>query len=134
VTKPSPHEIYDTKEGRQKRLIFEPQVDLSNIPSRLNLTKLGLFNIKLDILHDSTNLTSLTHLYLENVTLLCTIEKFTVFISGLTNLTMLSVKDCKFITDHMVVHINRLPRLAKLWCTNSGIVTTSSIRKGIIVA
>jgi len=131
--KPSPHEIYDTKEGRQKRLIFEPEVDLSHIPPILNLTKLGLFNVKLNITKLPTSLTYLTHLYLHNVTLECAIDMFTTFLASLINLKELSVVGCKFVTDHTITYINGLPKLTQLQCTESGIINISTIRKGIIV-
>lgn len=134
VTKQSQNEIYDSKEGRIKRLIFESKVDLSLIPSEIVLSKLGCFNIKLDISDKIEHLKSLECVYLENVTLVCTIDKFEKFLLSLTKLEELSVKNCKFVTDHTIKCINSLPELKKIWCTESGIVAKSSFRKGITLS
>jgi len=129
----SPSETYDTKEGRYKRLIITPKVDLTDIPTQINLTKMGLFNIELDITTIPTNLKSLTHLYLENVTLNCDHLVFINFLSLLINLEQLSVSNCTFVTNLTITHINCLPKLTKIWCAGSGITDTSLFRKDITV-
>lgn len=130
---PSPNEIYDSKEGRKRRLIFEEKVNLSLFNSKIKLDKLGLFNISLDILTIPENLFSITSLYLDNVRLLCTVEKFIEFITSLKKLTHLSIRNCKFFTDHLVTYINDLPELKILWTRNSGISSSSLFREDIII-
>jgi hypothetical protein len=129
----SPSETYDTEEGRYKRLIITPKVDLTDIPTHINLTKMGLFNIELDITTIPTNLKSITHLYLENVTLNCDHLVFINFLSLLINLEQLSVSNCTFVTNLTITHINYLSKLTKIWCAGSGITDTSLFRKDITV-
>lgn len=131
ATQPSLNEIYDSNAGRQKRLIFESEVDISLIPSGIRLEKLGLFNIKLDVSLKYEPIRHIKCLYLHNVTLICTIDKFEKFLSSLSNLEELSVRGCKFITDSTIKCINGLSKLTKIWFAESGIITPSSLRKDI---
>lgn len=129
----SPSETYDTEEGRYKRLIITQKVDLTDIPTHINLTKMGLFNIELDITTIPTNLKYITHLYLENVTLNCDHLIFINFLSSLINLKQLSISNCTFVTNLTIIHINYLPKLTKIWCAGSGITDISLFRKDITV-
>jgi hypothetical protein len=128
---PSPNELYNSKEGCTRRLIFTiTTVDLSFL-SNLSLDKLGLFGKWLNITGDLKHAKDLKCLYFEGVR--CDPAIFAEFLSSLINLEELSLTHCSFATDDLIPIINCLPKLTKVWCKYSGITNPSLFRVGLNV-